>query len=167
MSCPMAFDFRPRRFGGGYQRGGGTRNSSTPVMLQRWLVSPAAIAGVRARSLVMLPKLAWLVQKLFGPSPAHPLCCTCTEEDGRSAASRRPSRSLCQRLANRSGWGVLAVDYRLAPEHPYPAAIEVYQVRLISSSSNVWHNPSFSDSRRTDRSNSSRALDITAGALAA
>lgn len=29
-----------------------------------------------------------------------------------------------RRLANRTGWAVLAVDYRLAPEHPYPSAVE-------------------------------------------
>jgi acetyl esterase len=29
-----------------------------------------------------------------------------------------------RRLANRTGWAVLAVDYRRPPEHPFPAALE-------------------------------------------
>lgn len=32
--------------------------------------------------------------------------------------------NVCQRLATESGWTVVSVDYRLAPEHPFPAALE-------------------------------------------
>lgn len=31
---------------------------------------------------------------------------------------------LCRELANFSGWAVLSVEYRLAPEHPFPAAVD-------------------------------------------
>lgn len=42
---------------------------------------------------------------------------------------------MCRRLAERSGLGVLALDYRLAPEHPWPAAVEdtVATLRWVAS----------------------------------
>jgi acetyl esterase len=42
---------------------------------------------------------------------------------------------LCRRLADRSGAAVLALDYRLAPEHPWPASIDdtVAALRWVAS----------------------------------
>ena len=34
------------------------------------------------------------------------------------------SRPLAAKLSNVTGWAVLSFEYRLAPEHPFPAAVE-------------------------------------------
>ncbi|AXT84435.1 alpha/beta hydrolase [Aeromicrobium sp. A1-2] len=36
--------------------------------------------------------------------------------------------AFCRHLAHQSGWALLAVDYRRAPEHPYPAPLDDVQV---------------------------------------
>jgi len=42
----VAFEGRPRRLGG-VQCSGGTLNKKSSMIVQRWSVSPTAIAGVR------------------------------------------------------------------------------------------------------------------------
>jgi acetyl esterase len=43
---------------------------------------------------------------------------------GWVAGSLNTADSLCRSLANRTGCQVISVDYRLAPEHPFPAATD-------------------------------------------
>jgi acetyl esterase len=61
--------------------------------------------------------------RLFRPDPGAPVALY-LHGGGWALGSVEEAEPLCRRLANRSGWAVLAVGYRLAPEHPYPAAIE-------------------------------------------
>ena len=38
--------------------------------------------------------------------------------------------AICRHLATTTGWRVLSVDYRLAPEHPFPAALDDARIAL-------------------------------------
>jgi acetyl esterase len=53
------------------------------------------------------------------------------------------SDALCRHLATRSGHRVLSIDYRLAPEHPFPAAFEDVQAagRWVGTSPRVLGGP--------------------------
>ena len=49
----------------------------------------------------------------------------------------RPLRA----LANRLGFPVLAIDWRLAPEHPYPAGVDDAMAALRWAAEQSWTDP--------------------------
>ncbi|MBV9941713.1 MAG: alpha/beta hydrolase [Solirubrobacterales bacterium] len=61
--------------------------------------------------------------RLFRPQPIAPVVIY-LHGGGWALGSIEEAEPLCRAIANDSGWAVLAVGYRLAPEHPYPAAVE-------------------------------------------
>nr|MDQ2729256.1 alpha/beta hydrolase [Actinomycetota bacterium] len=62
--------------------------------------------------------------RVFRPEPADAPVLVYLHGGGWTFGSIEEAGSLCRALANRAGWAVLAVDYRLAPEYPFPAAVE-------------------------------------------
>jgi len=68
---------------------------------------------------------------------------------------------LCRQLVAASGWAVLAVAYRLAPEHPHPAALEDLSRALH------WLRGSAADRHRLDPHRIAVAGDSSGGHLAA
>jgi acetyl esterase len=61
--------------------------------------------------------------RLFRPQRAAPVVLY-LHGGGWALGSVEEAEPLCRAIANASGWAVLAVGYRLAPEHPYPVAVE-------------------------------------------
>jgi acetyl esterase len=68
---------------------------------------------------------------------------------------------LCRALAASSGWAVLSVDYRLAPEHPYPAAVQDLDRALR------WLRHGAAPAHRLDPARVAVAGDSSGGHLAA
>lgn len=66
-----------------------------------------------------------LPSRLYWPSADSPLPVLVWFHGGRFiSGSLETHDGLARALALASGWRVLLVDYRLAPEHPFPAAVE-------------------------------------------
>lgn len=68
---------------------------------------------------------------------------------------------LCRHLAAATGWAVLAVDYRLAPEHPYPTALHDVELALH------WARDAGAVGHRLDPARVALAGDSAGGQLAA
>jgi acetyl esterase len=67
--------------------------------------------------------------RLYVPEPGAPVLLY-LHGGGFAMGSLETVDRLCRRIADRSGCAVLSVGYRLAPEHPYPAAIEDAEAAL-------------------------------------
>ncbi|WP_246211236.1 alpha/beta hydrolase [Vogesella oryzae] len=106
-----------------------------------WVATPIgvreALAGLIAAMLPAGPALPWVNEalveggdspvplRIYHPAPdeARPVIVFC-HGGGHMAGSVSSYDPLCRRLAASSGHIVVAVEYRLAPENPYPAALE-------------------------------------------
>ncbi len=78
--------------------------------------------------------------RLYDPGTAEPApCLIYFHGGGFVVGSVAAYDGVCRRLANYSGFRVVSVEYRLAPEHKFPAALEdcVASVRWIAA-----HGPS-------------------------
>lgn len=79
-----------------------------------------------------------MAARLFRPSmAAHRPCVVFVHGGGWTFGSRESHRGTMARLAIASGACVLGIDYRLAPEHPFPAAIEDTQAALDALTSGL------------------------------
>jgi acetyl esterase len=67
--------------------------------------------------------------RLYVPVPGAPVLLY-AHGGGWAMGSVETHDRLCRRIADRSGCAVLSVGYRLAPEHPYPAALEDLETAL-------------------------------------
>jgi acetyl esterase len=73
--------------------------------------------------------------RLYQPSPGPAALMVYLHGGGWTIGSLATHDRICRRLAHGSGAAVLALDYRLAPEHPWPAAVDdtVATLRWVSA----------------------------------
>lgn len=84
---------------------------------------PLEIATVTDH-LIPRPGTPLRVRLYRGTAAPHLPCLVFLHGGGWVLGSIESHDGMCRHLALQAGCAVLAVDYRLAPEHPYPAALE-------------------------------------------
>ena len=127
------------------ERGGGSPRpheqvraflASTPPPLNPWSAGIDAVrADVRERVLAVTGALQPVASveaieadgvpgRLYRPSEAAEAVLVWAHGGGWTHGDLDTCEGVARALANRAGCAVLAVDYRLAPEHPFPAGFE-------------------------------------------
>lgn len=82
-------------------------------------------AGVKAERIKLMQDGDWLRGEWLRPDkPRRGRALLYLHGGGYICGAPRTHRAITARLARRLGVAVFALDYRLAPEHPYPAALE-------------------------------------------
>ncbi len=96
------------------RRRGGTVSTTAHVPLEH-------VAEVRDLVIPVSPPLA---ARLYRPARDRPALLVYFHGGGWVVGSVASADAFCRALANASSCAILSVEYRLAPEHPYPAAID-------------------------------------------
>ena len=80
-------------------------------------------------------RIGELPVRLYRPAPGPAPLVVYLHGGGWTIGSLDSHDRVCRRLAAGSGAAVLAVDYRLAPEHPWPASVDdtVAALRWVAS----------------------------------
>ena len=80
-------------------------------------------------------RIGELPARLYRPVPGPGPLVVYLHGGGWTVGSLESHDRMCRRLADGSGAAVLAIDYRLAPEHPWPASVDdtVAALRWVAS----------------------------------
>jgi acetyl esterase/lipase len=120
---------------------GGDAGVQGPDERRRRLQSLARIAGeygppgVEARDFRVAGPGGPLRLRLYAPAAEASAALVYFHGGGWVAGGLDTHDGLCRRLAAGSGVKLIAVDYRLAPEHPFPAALDdsLFAVRWVAA----------------------------------